>query len=72
MSPIAYAVNKRSLFHVLLQISLHPNPVKTKQFLSSVPFISYRRILSFFRPLRPADTYQLIYGIHDALSGRYH
>jgi len=31
--------------------------VKTKQFLSSVPFISYRRVLTLIRALRPIDVY---------------
>ena len=49
----------------------HRNPVKTKYFLSLVPFISYQRLLSFSRPLRPADVYLAIYGTHDGLSGSY-
>ncbi len=54
-----------------MHIYLHPNPVKTKQFLSSVPFISYRRVLSLIRALRPTDVYLGIHGLCDHLSGRY-
>jgi len=57
MRPTAQVVNKSGLFYVSIQIYLHPNPVKTKQFLSSVPFISYRRVLSLIRALRPIDIY---------------
>jgi len=54
-----------------MQIYLHPNPVNTKHFLSSVPFISYRRVLSLIRALRPIDVYLAIHGPCDRLSGRY-
>jgi len=54
-----------------MQIYLHPNPLKTKQFLLSVPFISYRCVLSLIRALRPIDVYLGIHGPCDRLSGRY-